>query len=127
MKLSGHCHQHPELAASDLVLWQPNQNLRRGKPSIDFVEVLRQDAGNVTTELHTVTEGRTVCRFVRNNTYSTATSPSECPYQIATSYNLQFLIYIIRIRFYRSRSLEQSERSNQGHIMTSHTYNPQPM
>ena len=24
MKLAGHCHQHPELAASDLVLWQPN-------------------------------------------------------------------------------------------------------
>ena len=29
MKLAGHCHRHPELAASDLVLWQPNQKLRR--------------------------------------------------------------------------------------------------
>ena len=48
MKLPGHCHQHPELAASDLVLWQPNQNLR-GRPKIDFVEVLRQDEGNLTT------------------------------------------------------------------------------
>ena len=33
MKLAGQCHRHPELAASDLVLWQPNQNQRRrGRP-----------------------------------------------------------------------------------------------
>ena len=64
MKLAGHCHRHPELAASDLVLWQPNQNLRRrGRPKVDFVEVLRKDAGNLsTTELHTVMEDRTVWR-----------------------------------------------------------------
>ena len=29
IELAGHCHQRPELTASDLVLWQPNQNLRR--------------------------------------------------------------------------------------------------
>ena len=64
MKLAGHCHRHPELAASDLVLWQPNQNLRRrGRPKVDFVEVLRKDVGNLTTtELRTVMEDRTVCR-----------------------------------------------------------------
>ena len=64
MKLAGHCHRHPELAASDLVLWQPNQNLRRrGRPKVDFVEVLRKDAGNLTTtELRTVMEDRTVWR-----------------------------------------------------------------
>ena len=40
MKLAGHCHRHPELVASDLVLWQPNQNLRRrGRPKVNFVEV----------------------------------------------------------------------------------------
>ena len=49
MKLAGHCHQHPELAACDLVLWQPNQNLRRReKPKVDIVELLRQNAGNLT-------------------------------------------------------------------------------
>ena len=42
LKLVSHSHRHPELAASDLVLWQPNQNLRRrGRPKVDFVEVLR--------------------------------------------------------------------------------------
>ena len=30
-------------------------------------------------------------------------------------------------RFYRSRSLRQGQRSNQGHIMTLHSYNPLPM
>ena len=30
-------------------------------------------------------------------------------------------------RFYRSRSLWQGQRSNQGHTMTFHTYNSQPM
>ena len=62
MKLAGHCHRHPELAASDLFLWQPNQNLRRERPKVDFVEVLRKDAGNLTTELCTVMEDRTVWR-----------------------------------------------------------------
>ena len=58
MKLNGHCH--PQLAASDLVLWQPNQILRRRRPKVDFVEVLRQNAGNQTTDLCTVMEDRTV-------------------------------------------------------------------
>ena len=64
MKLTGHCHRHPELVASNLVLWQPNENLgRRGRPKVDFVEVLRQDKGNLTTtELRTVMEDRTVWR-----------------------------------------------------------------
>ena len=62
MKFAGHCHRHPELIASDLVLWQPNQKLRRrGRPKVDFVEVLRKDAGNLTTtELRTVMEDRTL-------------------------------------------------------------------
>ena len=30
-------------------------------------------------------------------------------------------------RFYRSRSLRQGQRSNQGQTMTLHTYTPQPM
>ena len=31
---------------------------------------------------------------------------------------------IARTRFYRSRSLRQGQRSNQGHTMTLHTYTP---
>ena len=64
MDLVGQCHRQPELAASNLVLWQPNQNLRRrGRPKVDFVEVLRKNVGNLTTsELHTVMEDWTVWR-----------------------------------------------------------------
>ena len=31
---------------------------------------------------------------------------------------------IVRTRFYRSRSLRQGQRSNQGYTMTLHTYTP---
>ena len=34
---------------------------------------------------------------------------------------------VAQIRFYMSRSLRQSQRSNHGHTMTLHTYNPFPM
>ena len=99
MKLAGHCHSHSELAASDLVLWQPNQNLKR-RPKVDFVEVLRQDAGNLTTtELRTVMEDQTVWRnhvtacgwpnYNNNNwylvNYSSRTSEKSWLFQIAVA------------------------------------------
>ena len=42
-------------------------------------------------------------------------------YQIPTPYGFRD---IARTRFYRSRSLWQSQRANQGQTMTLHTYNP---
>ena len=42
-------------------------------------------------------------------------------YQLPTPYNFQD---IAQTRFYRSRSLRQGQRSNQGHIMKLHTYTP---
>ena len=42
-------------------------------------------------------------------------------YQLPTPYGFRD---IARTRFYRSRSLWQGQRSNQGHIMTLHTYTP---
>ena len=42
-------------------------------------------------------------------------------YQLPTPYSFQD---IVRTRFYRSRSLRQGQRLNQGHTMTLHTYNP---
>ena len=41
-------------------------------------------------------------------------------YQLPTPYGCRD---IARTRFYRSRSLQQGQRSNQGHVMTLHTYN----
>ena len=68
----------------------------------------------------------------------TPTTPSQCIYQVSNSYTLRFLRYIPdnilskdrpkgATRFYRSRSLRQGQRSNQGHITMLHTYNSQPM
>ena len=42
-------------------------------------------------------------------------------HQLPTPYGFQD---IARTRFYRSRSLRQGQRSNQGQTMTLHTYNP---
>ena len=49
--------------------------------------------------------------------------PNQCSYQVSTSYTLQFPRYS-PTRYYKSRSLRQGQRLNQGHIMTLHTYNP---
>ena len=47
--------------------------------------------------------------------------PTNVPtkYQLPTPYGSQD---IIQTRFYSSRSLQQGQRSNQGHTMTLHTY-----
>ena len=42
-------------------------------------------------------------------------------YQLSTPYGFRD---IARTRFYRSRSLRQGQRSNQGHTMTLHTFTP---
>ena len=54
----------------------------------------------------------------------TPTIPNQCPYQVSTSYTLQFLRHspdkILQVEVTMARS-------NQGHIMTLHTYTPLPM
>ena len=45
-------------------------------------------------------------------------------YQLPTFYGFSD---IAQTRFYRSRSLQQGQGSNQGHTMTLHTYNPKQM
>ena len=48
--------------------------------------------------------------------------PAE--YQLPTSYGCQD---IAQKRYYRSRSLQQGQKSNEGHTMALHTYKSQPM
>ena len=51
-------------------------------------------------------------------TYTPLTNvPTKC--QPSTPYGIQEMA---QTRFYRSRSLRQGQRSNQGHTMTRHTY-----
>ena len=53
----------------------------------------------------------------------TPTPPNQCPYQVSTSYTLRFPRYspdkILKLKV-------TAARSNQGHTMMLHTYNPQP-
>ena len=52
--------------------------------------------------------------------------PANVPtkYQLPTPYSCREIAWE---RFYRSRSLQQGQRSHQGHTITLHTYIPQPM
>ena len=60
------------------------------------------------------------------HTYTPQVAPTNVPtkYQLPTPYNFQD---IAQTRFYRSRSLQQGQRSNQGQTMMLHTYTPLPM
>ena len=55
----------------------------------------------------------------------TPTPPTNVPtkYQLPTPYGLRD---IARTRFYKSRSLQQGQRSNQGYTMTLHTLSNDP-
>ena len=62
MQLAGHCHRHPELCTSKLVLWQPTRGRRgRERPKQDYVSTLKRDTGTVdTAELGVLMSDRSV-------------------------------------------------------------------
>ena len=46
MGLAGHCVRHPELVASNLILWEPKHGTRsRGRPATTYIDTLRRDTG----------------------------------------------------------------------------------
>ena len=46
MGLAGHCVRHPELVASNLILWEPKHGIRsRGRPATTYIDTLRRDIG----------------------------------------------------------------------------------
>ena len=53
LKLAGHCIRHPELIASDLVVWEPDSVLgraQRGRPRASYVSMLLKDVGTENKE-----------------------------------------------------------------------------
>ena len=51
MGLAGHCVRHPELVASDLILWEPKHGTRsRGRPATTHIDTLRSDIGLSNTD-----------------------------------------------------------------------------
>ena len=46
MGLAGHCVRHPELVASNLILWEPKHGTHsRGRPATTYIDTLRRDTG----------------------------------------------------------------------------------
>ena len=58
MGLAGHCVRHPELAASDLMLWEPTHGRRnRGRGRTTLTDTLKRDTGlNRVAEFRTLME-----------------------------------------------------------------------
>ena len=45
MGIAGHCVRHPELVASNLILWEPKGTRSRGRPATAYIDTLRRDTG----------------------------------------------------------------------------------
>ncbi len=55
LRLAGHCVRHPDIAASQLILWEPTHGVAsRGGQTLTYVDQLRRD-----TELTSAAEIRT--------------------------------------------------------------------
>ena len=70
MRLAGHCVRHPELTASELILWEPTHGKKsRGRPHATFIDTLKRDTGlSSANEIRTLMEDRGQWRAaVRNS------------------------------------------------------------
>ena len=56
MRLAGHCVRHPELTASEMILWEPTHGKKsRRRPHATFIDTLKTDTGlNSTAEIKTL-------------------------------------------------------------------------
>ena len=63
LKIAGHCIRHPELIASDLILWEPKNvygGTQKGRPKTNFVSTICRDVGiEQKEELRTLMLNRT--------------------------------------------------------------------
>lgn len=53
LKLAGHCIRHPELIASELVLWEPSNGrgkAQKGRPKTTYITTLQRDVGTENKE-----------------------------------------------------------------------------
>ena len=65
MRLAGHCVQHPELTASEPILWEPSHGKRtRGRPHTTFLDTFKRDTGlNSASEIRTLMGDKDECRI----------------------------------------------------------------
>ena len=69
MRLAGHCVRHPELTASELILWEPSHgNRNRGGPKTTYIGTLMRDTGlSSASEIRTLMEDRDEWRAAIRN------------------------------------------------------------
>ena len=69
MRMAGHSLRHPELIASELVLWEPSHGTRKpGRRSNTYIDSLKRDTGlKETSEVKTLMEDRQRWRAVIHN------------------------------------------------------------
>ena len=79
---------------------------------------------NILKLMVTTTRSKKKSRSLHEVSHLHPLTNDRTTYQLSTPYTFRD---IAQTRFYRSRSLWQGQRSNQGHTMTMHTYYPQPM
>ena len=69
MRLAGHCVRHPELTASEMILWEPTHGKKtRGRPQMTFIDTLKRDSGlSSTAEIRTLMMDRNQWRAAIRN------------------------------------------------------------
>lgn len=69
MRLAGHCMRHPELTASQLILWEPTHGRKsRGRPHATYIDTLKRDTGlSSASEIRTLMEDREQWRTAVKN------------------------------------------------------------
>ena len=62
--MAGHCIRHPELLASDLVLWEPmHGSAQQGRPRHCYLSILLKEVGtNSKEEMRTLMRDRVIWR-----------------------------------------------------------------
>ena len=56
MQLAGHCYCHPELATSNLILWEPTRGCKSRGQKKTYIEVLKEDTNDGENKCESVAE-----------------------------------------------------------------------
>ena len=123
--VKGHCHCDKVRGQIKVTPWccrptTPNQFLL---PSINFLHlpVSEIQPGQDFKLKVTTARSKVKSRSRYDNAHLHPLTNVSTKYQLPTPYVFRD---IALTRFYRSRSLQQGQTSNQGHCMTLHTYTP---
>ena len=68
MRLAGHCVNHPEEVAHNLILWTPKHSIRiRGRQSTTFIETIKHDCECEEVELRKLMMDREIWKSLERS------------------------------------------------------------